>query len=707
MDAGPDGGFFEQFIEDYYAECDEHLATARRVLLALESSTGDADEDLPRLQELFRSLHTLKGLSGMVGLASAERVAHALEDALRAVQEASVPYDPPLVDALLAGVELLEQCVAVRRSGSAPPDVAGGLEALARIAPRGTAQDEGEAHALPASMHVDEPPPASLTPSRTEADVEGQLYRFEFVPSQELIQRGINVETVRARLRTLGSLLDARPRVVGGGVAFDFSVAVPPGRAPEPGWRSDGLSWVLAPSPSNVVRAESEGASPAPDGAVPLPHPLRPSGSGGFAGEAAAIMTASVVRVDLARLDEVMRLVGDLVVSRSRLEACVRQAGSGDVGAAWESIDETNTVMERQVRRLREGVMRIRLVPVGEVFERLRFAVRDAARESGKRVALELHGQQTEIDKLVVDRMLEPLLHLVRNAVSHGIESPAERLARGKPPEGRLTLRAAASGDRIRVDVEDDGMGIDLDRVADRARVLLGREQPVAPDTLLDVLCVPGFSTRDEADTTSGRGVGMDVVRSAVRALAGELTIDTTPGRGTRFAIDLPLTLMIVDALMVEVGDRHMAVPQPVLREVLQIDATSIRSFENNEVVSYRGGMLPLLSLRHMFGFSAERRPSYFLVVVGSDAAPVGLLVDQLHGLREIVVQPVVDPLVAVPGVAGATQLGDGRVSLILDAAALLRMADRDNRRRVSMHRASEVASQAGTPAPGVPHFPS
>jgi two-component system chemotaxis sensor kinase CheA len=400
--------------------------------------------------------------------------------------------------------------------------------------------------------------------------------------------------------------------------------------------------------------------------------------------------------VDLARLDAVMRLVGDLVVSRSRLDDLLRSAGPGGADGVRDALEETNATMERQLRRLRESVMRIRLVPIGEVFERLRFAARDAIRESGKRVTLAFEGQSTEIDKLVVDRMLEPLLHLVRNAVAHGLERPDERLARGKPADGRLTLRAAAAGDRIVVEVADDGAGIDVARVAARARArgLLAPDDALTPDRLLDVLCAPGFSTRDEADMTSGRGVGMDVVRSSVRALAGELSLHTGPGAGTRFVIELPLTLMIVDALLVEIGGQQMAVPQPVLREVLRIEAAAIVTFEGNDVVAYRGRMLPLVRLARLFGLPAARAPGHFVLVVGTEAAPMGLLVDRLVGLREIVVHPVPDPLVAVPGVAGATELGDGRVSLILDAAAVLRLAQEERESRPRRR----AAPPAGTP---------
>jgi two-component system chemotaxis sensor kinase CheA len=382
------------------------------------------------------------------------------------------------------------------------------------------------------------------------------------------------------------------------------------------------------------------------------------------------------------------------VTCRSRLDEIVRQASTMDQSALLDELGEINAGMERELRQLREGVMRIRLVQVGEVFERLRFAARDAIRESGKQVRLVFHGQSTEIDKVVVDRMLEPLLHLVRNAVSHGIEVPAERVAAGKPVEGTLSLRAHASGDRIRIVIEDDGAGIDADAVATRARALglLAGDAPPTDEQLLDVLCAPGFSTRNEADRTSGRGVGMDVVRSAVRALSGELSVESTPGRGTSFTIELPLSLMILDALLVDVGGQRMAVPQPALREVVQVDVASIVTFENNEVVRYRDGVLPIVHLARLFDFPLSSDARCYLLVVGSEAAPMGLRVDRLIGLREIVVHPVADPLVAMPGVAGATDLGNGQVSLILDTGALLRMAEEQRAARAAARLTAERA---------------
>jgi two-component system chemotaxis sensor kinase CheA len=301
--------------------------------------------------------------------------------------------------------------------------------------------------------------------------------------------------------------------------------------------------------------------------------------------------------------------------------------------------------------------------------------MRDIARETGKSIHLEFSGQDTEIDKLIVDRMLEPLLHLVRNSASHGIEPAADRAMCGKSAEGTISLHAHAAGDRIILEVEDDGEGIDGDRVARRATELglIPAPDALVPDMLLDIICSPGFSTRDSADMASGRGVGMSVARTTIRGLGGELFVHTLLGEGTRFTIELPLTLMIADALILEIGDQAMAVPQIALREILPLDPQQVTTLEKNQLLSYRGRAIPLVDLGELFNLPPRRGAPRHVLVVGSDAQLAGLLVDRILGLREIVVHPISDPLIAVPGVSGATELADGRVSLILDAAALVR----------------------------------
>jgi two-component system chemotaxis sensor kinase CheA len=659
------GQFFGALMDDFFAEADEHLSTLRRLLMELEQDGGERAFAEERVRGVFRTLHTLKGLSGMVGFTESEALAHVLEDWLHAAAPDGFVAAGTSLESLFAGAGLLERCLHARRDGSAPVEVGEVVDGL-------RAELELREAATPATPRVQAPPSAAVAPDLKLAPAESlrlqsalgrgdRAQELEFVPTPELVARGLGVEAVRGRLGALGEIIHVAPRVLPGrGVAFRFLVALGPDVQVPGEWSDDGLSWSAGPAEPEPAAAPEAPAAGAQGGAAP------------------ATVSSNVVRVGLPRLDELLRLVGELVISRSRLDNLLKRAWNGG-GIPVDALEEINAGMERQLRELREGVMRVRLVAVGETFERMRFVVRDVANAEAKDVRVEMQGQDTELDKLVVERMMEPLLHLVRNAVSHGIETPAERTARGKPPQGVLRLGASAVGERVRIVVEDDGRGIDREGVAalGRARGLAVPEGAPDDEALLEILSAPGFSTREVADLASGRGVGMDVVRSTLRALGGELALDTEPGRGTRFAVELPLTLMIVDALLVRIGDEVMAVPQPALLEVVQVEAGDVVTFENNEVVRYRGRVLPLVRLGRLFGIGDGGEGSFPVLVVGSEAQPVGLAVDRLAGLREIVVRPLSDPLVAVPGIAAAAELGDGRVCLIVDSAAVVQLAHR------------------------------
>jgi two-component system chemotaxis sensor kinase CheA len=321
------------------------------------------------------------------------------------------------------------------------------------------------------------------------------------------------------------------------------------------------------------------------------------------------------------------------------------------------------------------------MVPVGQVYERMRFVVRGLERELKKRIEVHTEGHDTEIDKVVVDRMLDPLLHLVRNAVSHGLESPEERIASGKPEVGIVRLTATTTGDTVLMEVEDDGRGIDTEKISDRVRTSgwTGKNEPLDSKRLLNIISAPGFTTRDEADLASGRGVGMSAVQAAVSELGGSIALTTTRGRGTRFTIRLPLTLMIADALMVTVGSQRFAVPQTAVREVLAIDSSAVTVFENNEVIPFQGSVLPILRLARVFGLAGRQntgnKDRLHVLVIADGDGPTGLGVDRINEQREIVVRAITDPLLRVPGVVGATELGDGRPVLILDPHSLIRSA--------------------------------
>jgi two-component system chemotaxis sensor kinase CheA len=636
---------FADLLPDYVAECDEHLTAAGRVLLAVEPAPDRIGGE--QLDELFRAFHTIKGLSGMMGVGDAERLAHGLESYLGAIRKGQIGLTATGVDVLIDAVRILEGVVAARRDQRPGPDVEAVIGRAAGLVPD---RQRSPAATLPMPSGAG-PAVEGERPSRLEAALrEGQrIWRVTFTPSSDLAGRGITVSTVRDRLRTTAEIVLAEPRAVPGeGITFVFLVAAKAADFPA------------------VVGGE---------GLIVEPHATPPIPSADRA-DASPLTPANLVRVDLARLDELMRTVGELIITRARLDVGLGRATAALPAGERRELAETTLVLERQLRALRDGVMRVRLVPVRDVFARMRFVVRDLARETGKAVALDFVGGDTEIDKFVVERLADPLLHLVRNAVSHGLESPADRAAAGKPERGRIDLRATAAAGAVVVEVEDDGRGIDPERIFAHARAagLVPDGAPADPNAVLDLICAPGLSTRQTADRASGRGVGMDVVRRAVEDLGGDLALETRPGRGTRFTARLPLTLAIADALIVAVGGQTYAVPQAAVREVVPVGAASTTALENNELLRHASGVLPLLRLHDLFG---TPRPTgdFTALVVGDGRRAVALAADRVLGLREIVVRPLADPLAQAPGFAGATELGDGRAVLILDTAGLARLA--------------------------------
>jgi two-component system, chemotaxis family, sensor kinase CheA len=682
-DSNPDGGeFFAQFLDDYFAECDEHLTLVRRHLLALEEQAARSGVELSLLDELFRSFHTLKGISGMVGLGEAEQLAHHMESYLRALRQGEARLGEEGVEALMAGAVMLEQVITARRREEAAPRIDDTVARLQAVANETTTE--------PAVTDVNGEEPEGDAHGRG-SNVKARTWRFEFVPTPALSERGVNVNSVRARLQGVGEILQATPHVRGqGGIVFEFVVKTDADESVFEGWSDDNLTYAAVeenaptqtrPTARKELADETEEVSESPAAFL-----ASPGGS--------MRAPSNVVRVELTRLDDLMRLIGELVTSRARMEEGLKQLRGSVPAAEWRSLQETNMAMARQLRDLREGVMRVRMVQVGEIFERMKFVVRDLARESGKEIKLELQGRETEIDKFLVERMMDPLLHLVRNAVSHGLETVAERVAAGKSPEGRLNLRAATAGDNVLIEIADDGRGVDAERVLARARErgLVEGDVRLDDELLLQLICTPGFSTRDEADRASGRGVGMDVVGAAVAELGGALTLSTEKGRGTRFTVELPLTLAVADALIASVGGQRFAFPQSAVREIIEVEPSAVKALENNEIVSYRGGVLPLLRLARLFDLDEMTDEPFHVFVIGSGAHAVGLAVERVIGQREIVVRGLNDPLVKVSGVAGATDLGDGRVVLILDVAALRQTAGggRQNRRSLRARKPLE-----------------
>jgi len=646
------------FMDEFYAECEDHFVEVRKALMALEGKTGNLDPAL--FATIFQRYHSLKGICGMAGLQEAEKLAHRTEDYLRVLSRGDKELTNRGFDTLSTATQGLELLVAAHRTQQKPPAMTGLFDELNRLLGNQPAE---AAPTLESALET--APPVTPAPPAGEDAVQGRVRRaraqgfevqqFTFTPSPELNDRGVNVNAIRTRLQAVGELIHSAPHIqAGGAVTFEFLVA---GKGPLKDvkeWGKEGVT----------VRAYE--ASSAPATTTASPDPLR-------TGASVSVAPSHFVRVDLGRLDELMRVMGEMVASRARLDDMLTRISKNLPTADGRALQEVSQSFSRELRHLRDGLMRVRLVPIGEIFDRMPFVVRELAGQSGKQVRLRVEGQDTEIDKYLVERLKDPLLHLVRNAVSHGIEEPRERLAGGKPAEGTLSLRASTSGEMVVIEVVDDGRGINPEQIAARAQAHgLFVPADLTPVALLDLLCAPGFSTRAEADLGAGRGVGMAAVKTAVAELGGILELSSEAGKGTTFSLRLPLTLSVADALIITAGGQKFAVPQALVREITTASPAALKGLERNEVMTYRDGVLPIIRLASFFGLTGESRKEFPVLVVGTGLTAVGLLADRVLGQREIVVRTVSDPLLKVPAIAGATELGDGRAVLILDSNALI-----------------------------------
>jgi two-component system chemotaxis sensor kinase CheA len=430
-------------------------------------------------------------------------------------------------------------------------------------------------------------------------------------------------------------------------------------------------------------------AVPAPPAARPRSHEPKPSGSQYVAPK------SSMVRVDFAQLDHLLNLVGELIIHRTKLFQTGKELAErlADRNAGQELLDAVHQVAGVSAE-LQETVMDVRMLPIRHVFERFPRMVRDLARQQGKEIELILEGDNTRVDKAIIDEIGEPLVHLIRNSVDHGIETPTTRIARGKTPTGTILLSAAQESSHVVITIMDDGAGIDAVTVRRKAaeRGLLKGDENLSDREVVQLIFAQGFSTSDAITEVSGRGVGLDVVLKSIERLSGLVEVETVPGVGTKFIIQLPLTLAIITALLVDVGDRPFALPIGAVVESLKLKPEEIHLINGRETLRIRDRLVPLLRLSTLFGLRGGGGAEY-IVILGRGDKRLGLIVDRLRGQQEVVIKAL-DPAVMGEGsaVAGATIMGDGRVVLILDVAVLF-----EGKRHAFLHGRADAASVVGS----------
>ena len=676
----------QKALSEFVSESQEAIDLLGRELMQLDDSGGD--EPAPDvINAVFRAAHSLKGLSSMFGVERMARLAHALEDLLDDVRMGRRQLERGAMDLLLETPEVFSRIIAEESAGEEPrtTDAAARLadRLRTREAPRSAAaEDPLDAVALGPEVR------AVLTEyeeHRLRANVQKGVALFRVRVSYELASFDQELSALCGRLKRIGEVVSTLPSSdVRDPQAIAFELLFASREAPEAVKREAGAAaGVQAVERANAVPdgsapsstpLDAEALAPALAAAGSLsPAPEPPSD------EAASLRSVSQsVRVDIRKLDWLMNIVGELVLVKSSLHGLAERvkAQGGDAALAAELFN-ANRSLERRLSELQEGILEVRMVPLEQVFDKLARMVRKIAREVGKEVEFEVSGGDVELDKLIVEDLSDPLMHLIRNAIDHAVESPETRARLGKPRAGRVQLTAEQRGNHVQIVVEDDGAGIDEDRVrevaverglatADAVRELSRRE-------VMNLIFVPGFSTARQVTSLSGRGVGMDVVKNNIANLSGIIDLHTERGRGTRFEITLPVTLAIIRALVVSVSGRTYAVPLNSVLEILEVRARDVRTLSTREVISLRGATLPLVRLDAFFDLEGVTAPdAFFVVVVGLAQERLGIAVDELVGQQDIVVKPLGPQLQGVRGVAGATDLGSRRTVLVLDVGAII-----------------------------------
>ena len=669
---------FDHLRATYFEECAELIDSVYANLAAIEAGSDD-DETI---HAIFRAIHSIKGGGGAFRFERLVAFAHVLETLLDLLRDAGLAFSHEIAGLLLRATDVLADLIGAERNEEA---MVAGFEAQLRAELEQTAAAAG-------NRAVGEPADRAGGTATKAATTSG-TYHLHFLPHTSLFESAnepllliralklLGSTVVTVDLAQLPSLEHMDPEAAYIGWTIDLVTDASVEAITEifefvtdhctltikPAGVSDVLSTDAAPVASDIVAATIVAA------AAGVAMPGSPGNADPAAARRGTPMGAQTVRVDVEKVDRLVNLVGEMVIN----QAMLMQLGAGLPPGVCAGLIAGLESLSQHLRELQEGVMAIRTQPVSSVFSRMPRLVRELSGQLGKEVRLMVTGEGTEIDKTMIEQLADPLTHLIRNALDHGIESPDERVARGKPPQGTVHLGAEHRSGRIIIEISDDGGGINRTRVLARAhqRGLIAPDASPGDEEIDDLIFLPGFSTVDVVSNVSGRGVGMDVVRRNIQALGGRVTVQSRCGAGSRFILSLPLTLAILDGMIVAVGHESYIIPLANIVESLRPQRGDIHAVVGRgDVVSIRGSYVPLVYLADRFSVpDAVTDPAQGIVVVveNETAGKIGLVVDDLLGQQQVVVKSLESNYGAVDGVGGATILGDGRVALILDIAGL------------------------------------
>ncbi len=663
--------------QEFLAEAQELVeALSRDLLLLDEAHQRDERTDPGLINEIFRSVHTLKGIAGMFGYKHVGAVAHALEDLLDDLRLGRLPVGSQMLDVLFDSVERFQRLLALEDPQS--PEEEAGVQSYitaVRSIGRETPEEEGD----PLDRYAIEPAVLSVLTEyeehRLRACIREGMRLYRLRAAFDLTAIDDSIETLRGVASDDAEIITYLPSMEGGNEDTIELVVLLASRTPV-----GELQAHFEARYGTVEAIEERTHLPTlPPRLTSIPSSAVSMGPQNEEdpNQASLRSVANSVRVDIRKLDHLMNVVGELALVRSAVNRIIDQfKGDSIHRQSVMDLDRIGRGFERQLSELRTGILDVRMVPLGQVFNKLARIVRQAAREHDKQVRLVVTGASTEVDKLIVEELTDPLMHLVRNAIDHGIESTDTRNRVDKAAEGTLALNAYHKGSNVVIEVEDDGGGMNATQLRDAAvaRGLLSADasQELSRQEMLNLVFLPGLSTTSEITDLSGRGVGMDVVKTNILRLGGMISIASEPGIGTKITVTLPITLAIIRALLVTVASRTFALPITAVREAIPYVPEDVRTIQGREVITLRGQTLAICDLGRLFGFRGSSRNEGRFVVVGAMGnRELGFVVDGLIGQEDVIIKALGKSLSSVRGFAGATDLGDQKVALVLDAPAL------------------------------------
>lgn len=668
---GPD---MSQYLSIFLDETEEQLRLMDENLILLEQHP----EDLEILNNIFRAAHTVKGAAASMGLERLARLTHVMEEVLDRLRQGRLAVTGRVIDLLLRCLDALRDLKEEAATGQERAvDIEGLVEDLRSLDAAVPVEEEVAPAAEVRDLELNE-----VERNLVEAaQVKGfRVWHLVITLDEGCLMKAARAYIVYRNLEEIGEIIKTVPPIEdieAERFGRTFSVVLVTREdadvvASVVKSTSEIAAVEVHPVTLEAEAEESKGGPQVP--AAPRPGAARP---------AEDTRAGQTVRVDVHRLDNLMNLVGELVIDRTRLaevEATLRNRFGADV--LVETLEEICMHIGRVTSELQEEIMKARMFPIEQVFNRFPRMVRDLAQKAGKEVNFIIEGRETELDRTVIEEIGDPLIHLLRNAIDHGIEPPDERERLGKPRRGTISLRAYHQENQIVITVSDDGRGMDVQAIRDRAvaRGILTPEQAsrMSDREAINLIFLPGFSTAEKVTDVSGRGVGMDIVRSHLEKINGTIEIFTQPGKGTTFVIKLPLTLAINRSLLVKVGELILAFPLANVVEIIEVPRDQIQYVHRQEVVLVRGEVLPLFSLAAVLGLDSSLpadAKALPVVVVAVSERRVGFVVDALIGEQEIVIKSLGEYVGNIPGLAGATIMGDGSVALILDPRGLMTQA--------------------------------